>query len=240
MRAALTFHGVDGTGSVLSVSPQALAGVVTAIRASGHEIVPLAELMEKPEIPNRVALTFDDGFRSVHAAALPVLREAAAPATLFLTTGFLGGDNHWPGQPAWAPRFEMLGWNEVEALHGAGWAIEAHTGHHVDLRALGDDELEAELAAADEILQTRLGRPPQAFAYPYGYHDERVRKLAAARYRWSWTTELAVLAADDDPARLPRLDAFYLRSARVHRHFGSRRFSLYLALRRWLREVRRS
>jgi len=240
VRAVLTFHGVDDTGSVLSVSSDALAGLVAGIRAADHEIVPLARLMEKPEIPDRVALTFDDGFRSVHEAALPVLRDADAPATLFLTTGFLGGDNHWPGQPGWAPRFPMLDWNHVEALHAAGWAIEAHTGRHLDLRTLGSDELDAELAAADDAIEARLGRRPEAFAYPYGYHDERVRERVSRRYRWSWTTRLAVLDGAEASTMLPRLDAFYLRSPRVYGRFGRSGFSLYLALRRFLREVRGS
>ncbi len=240
MRAALTFHGVDGTGSVLSVSPQALAGLVDAVRDAGHEIVALAELMEKPERPDRVALTFDDGFRSVHEAALPVLREAGAPATLFLTTGVLGGDNHWPGQPDWAPRFPMLDWDQVEALHAAGWAIEAHTAGHPDLRALSDDALESELRAADEAIEARLGRRPEAFAYPYGYHDARVRARASARYRWSFTTELAPLRGSDDAAALPRLDAFYLQSPWTQARFDTRGFYLYLALRRFLRGVRGS
>ena len=52
---------------------------------------------------------------------VPILRELGATATLFLTTGFLGGDNGWPGQPDWAPRFPLLDWEQVEALHGAGW-----------------------------------------------------------------------------------------------------------------------
>ncbi|MCP5055527.1 MAG: polysaccharide deacetylase family protein [bacterium] len=240
MRAVLTFHGVDDSGSVLSVSSDALAGLVAGVRAANHEIVPQAELMEKPEIPDRVALTFDDGFRSVHDAAFPVLRDADAPATLFLTTGFLGSDNHWPGQPGCAPRFSMLDWEYVEALHGSGWAIEAHTGRHLDLRTLGADELDAELAVADEAIEARLGRRPEAFAYPYGYHDERVRERASRRYRWSWTTRLAALSGGEATTMLPRLDAFYLRSPHVYDRFGGSGFSLYPALRRFLREVRGS
>lgn len=239
MRAALTFHSIDESGSVLSMSAAELASLAQAIRDSGHEIVPLAELLAEPEQPDRVALTFDDGFRSVFDQALPVLRQAGIPATLFLTTGFVGKENVWPGQPDWAPRFPMLAWHEVEALHAAGWRIEAHTAQHADLRGQSESQLDEELGRADEALEQRLGRRPEAFAYPYGHHDDRVRRCVRRRYRWAVTTELAALSGPaDDPVALPRLDSFYLRSARVHRHFGGALFSRYLGARRFLRRVR--
>src|ERR1700712_5414321 len=37
----------------------------------------------------QVLVTFDDGYRDNHTAALPVLRAHGATATFFLTTGFL-------------------------------------------------------------------------------------------------------------------------------------------------------
>ncbi len=37
-----------------------------------------------------VAFTFDDGYRGVHTDILPLLRQAKAPATMFIPTAFLG------------------------------------------------------------------------------------------------------------------------------------------------------
>ncbi|HWW82070.1 MAG TPA: polysaccharide deacetylase family protein, partial [Vicinamibacterales bacterium] len=45
-----------------------------------------------PDGPAAV-LTFDDGFRSIHDLALPVLEALGVPATVFLTTGFLDTDD---------------------------------------------------------------------------------------------------------------------------------------------------
>lgn len=42
-----------------------------------------------------LVLTFDDGYRDNHRVAWPVLREAGAVATIFLTTGFLDGEELW-------------------------------------------------------------------------------------------------------------------------------------------------
>lgn len=45
--------------------------------------------------PRAVAITFDDGYRSVHDLALPVLREFDLPATVFVTSGCLGDGCMW-------------------------------------------------------------------------------------------------------------------------------------------------
>ena len=238
MRAVITFHGVDDSGSVLSLAPDELRGLVRGIQASGHRIVPLTELLAGSEA-DRVALTFDDGFRSVREAALPILREAGATATLYLTTGWVGRDNGWPSQPDWAPRFPMLDWDDVSALHEAGWQIDGHTVDHPDLTGLGDAELASQLDEADDVIEQRLGRRPQTFAFPYGRRDPRVDAAARARYRHAMTTELASLDGRDVDALaatgVPRLDGYYLRSRRVAARFGTPGFRAWIRGRALLR-----
>lgn len=241
MRAVLTFHAVDTSDSVLSVAPQQLRSLVQGIRSSGHEIVSLRNLLDHPG-NNRVALTFDDGFRSVHDAALPVLRDEGVTASLFLTTGYVGADNGWPTQPAWAPRHPMMDWNQVEALRAAGWDIQAHTANHPDLRALSDEAIRDEMEQADAAIEERLGYRPDQFAYPYGFDDERVRGLARDRYAWCLTTELTWLdGRGDDVLRedgVPRLDTFYVREGRWHRSFGGVTFRAWIGARAALRRLR--
>jgi peptidoglycan/xylan/chitin deacetylase (PgdA/CDA1 family) len=238
MKAILTFHAVEPRESLLALTPEGLRGLVLGIRASGHAIVPLAELLASPA-PDRVALTFDDGLASVAEHALPLLRELEAPATLYLTTGYVGRDNGWPGQPPGIARLPMLDWDGVEALVRAGWAIEAHSVNHPDLRTCSEAEREDEVAGSCEAIERRLGTRPRSFAYPYGYLDPAVVACAGRHVACAVTTRLAPLDGEaDDPLCLPRLDSYYLRGGWLQRRFGSAPANAWLALRAAARRVR--
>lgn len=238
MRAVLTFHAVEPRESLLALTPESLRGLVTGIRASGHAIVSLAELTASPA-PDRVALTFDDGLASVAEHALPLLRELEAPATLFLTTGYVGRDNGWPGQPPGIARLAMLDWDGVEALAREGWAIEAHSVNHPDLRACSEAEREDEVGGSCEAIERRLGTRPRAFAYPYGFLDAAVVACVGRHVACAVTTRLARLDGNAcDPLCLPRLDSYYLRGAWLQRRFGSVPANAWLTLRAMARRLR--
>jgi peptidoglycan/xylan/chitin deacetylase (PgdA/CDA1 family) len=52
-------------------------------------------LAERRLPPRAVCITFDDGYRSVHDNALPILKEFGLPATVFVTTGHMMESNMW-------------------------------------------------------------------------------------------------------------------------------------------------
>jgi peptidoglycan/xylan/chitin deacetylase (PgdA/CDA1 family) len=90
----------------LAITPAYLDAVLGATRAAGYRIVPLAEVKSRlvaRAAERFVALTFDDGYRDNLDHALPVLERHAAPATIFVTTGF-------------ADRTTRLWWLDLEAL----------------------------------------------------------------------------------------------------------------------------
>lgn len=209
MRAVVTFHALADDGGVLSFPPRQFARWIEALAAAGIPLVAYDQLMK---LDRGVTITFDDGMRSVHQHALPVLRAHGARAHLFLTTGAVGADNAWPTQPASAPRLHMLSWDEVLACAAGGIAIEGHTHSHPDLRMLPEAAIAAECERADTEIQNRLGRRPRLFAYPYGQFDARVRALVARRYEACFSTRMAYLpGVVVDASLVPRIDAYYLR-----------------------------
>lgn len=67
--------------------------------AEAFHVVPLSEALATlptGRMPARtVCITFDDGYRSVHDLALPILKELNLPATVFVTSGCMDDGRMW-------------------------------------------------------------------------------------------------------------------------------------------------
>ena len=90
-------HIVHADGGMLSqrITPTSLAefeGVLQYLRSRGYSFVSLDEIVSGADCSHKVAVTFDDGFRSVYEKAFPVLRQLQIPFTIFFTTAMLGAD----------------------------------------------------------------------------------------------------------------------------------------------------
>jgi peptidoglycan/xylan/chitin deacetylase (PgdA/CDA1 family) len=137
----------------------------------------------------------------VFELALPILRAAGAPATVFVPTALVGADEPmaWPGVDHWlatphAKELVGMSWEQLAELADAGWEIGSHSRRHARLTELGDSALAEELSASRQECETRIGRPCRTLAYPYGAVDARVMWAArAAGYD----------AAGAPPLRLP-------------------------------------
>lgn len=183
------------------VSEDALAAHLLALRRAGWHVVGLgdvlAHLTTGAPLPSRaVALTFDDGWLEHFWAVLPLLRDYSVTATFFVATDPL--DANWPA---------YMHWEEVRALHEAGMSVGAHTASHRSLVGLGAAELAWELESAAEAIGRHTGARPRILAYPYGAHDERVRRAAAsAGYVAAVTTNPDPWASGGELLTLPRLE----------------------------------
>ena len=237
MRSVIMFHGIQPEPSVLTVTKEEFASIVTAIRDNGHSIRPLAEVVQARPSDNVVALTFDDGFKSVQVAA-EVLADLDAPATLFVVTGWVGKTNQWPGQPEGMAAQRLMNWEDLAELQRAGWDLQAHSHNHPDLRQLPDKNVIRELETCQATLKERLGIESKLFAYPYGYVNRRVYDLVRSRFDAAVTTMLSAVPAVCDSHLIPRIDAYYIWPKPVHFYFGRRRFSAYLQTRQKLRQWR--
>lgn len=184
----LCYHAVSARWrSPLAVSPDALRRQLERILDRGYEATTFTRAVHDPPARRTVAVTFDDGFRSVYAVALPVLRALGIPATLFVPTALIGQSEPfgWPGLERWGrgrDRGELtgLGWDDVAQLAAQGWEIGSHARTHARLTELDDAALSAELRGSREECATTLGRGCDALAYPYGALDARVVAAAAA------------------------------------------------------------
>lgn len=240
--AILTYHSLDEGGSVLSTPPRLFADQMRILRDLGVSVVPLSEvpglIAGAPGGPPRVAITFDDGFRSLHEHAVPILQRCKFPATVFLVTDHCGRTSAWPGQPAAIEPRALLTWSEVRELSRAGITFGSHTRTHPDLTRMPGKEAEAEMVGSKKAIEDAIGRPVAEHAYPYGAHDDAVRHLAAIHFRLACSAALGFASRGSDPFALERLDMYYLRRPALFRRLFTPGVGAYLSLRRGLRDLR--
>lgn len=240
MKAILTYHSIDDSGSVISVPPDEFAEQVRWLASGAVPVVSVAELLSLGADRSAVAITFDDGFANFATAAWPLLRDRGLNATLFIPTRHVGGTNQWATTPGGSmPTLPLLDWNALARLADEGVTLGAHTRTHADLRHLTDAAMAEEIAGSFEDIARETGRRPDGFAYPYGYLDERVVSETRRSCQWACTTVLGPLGAGDDVYRLPRLDAYFLRGPARLDAFGSQLFRSYISMRAAIRRLRK-
>ncbi|MGN6378586.1 MAG: polysaccharide deacetylase family protein, partial [Gaiellales bacterium] len=206
----LAYHAVDSAwSSPLAVSEHALAGHAAHLRNRGFVGLTLSDAEDRRDagtLPERaVVFTFDDGYVSTRRAAR-ILAHHGFPGTVFVVTGFVGGDlpMRWFGVDREPPeRMRSMGWDELLELNQDGWEIGSHTVTHPLLTTLEECALEEELRASRDEIGSRLG-DCRSLAYPYGAADQRVAE-AAARAGYEVACTLTGVETADEPLRRPRL-----------------------------------
>ena len=130
----LLYHAIDEPEPAdrlsLRVSRQAFLEQMTVLRTDGYRVVPLSSVLRSKDWDDRprVAITFDDGYRSqVWAAA--VLRDFGFPATFFVVPRFLNGVR---APTAYWEQWGHFGWDDLSALlagggGGGGWSALCDT-----------------------------------------------------------------------------------------------------------------
>lgn len=160
----------------LFVSPAAFAAQL-AFLAAHRRVVPL-ELAVGAAAGDRraVALTFDDAYRHLLDAALPLLERHRFPATLFVPTGWTGRRNGWD-EPTEAD-LRVMSDDEVRTADLRGLRAQSHGHVHLDCRTAPAAAVEADLRASQERLADLVGRRPRYLAWPFRDGSPAARQVA--------------------------------------------------------------
>jgi peptidoglycan/xylan/chitin deacetylase (PgdA/CDA1 family) len=102
--------------------------------------------------------------------------------------------------------FDLAGWHELEALDPTLITIGSHTLTHPILPSLDALHLEREVAQSRRILEERLRRPVELFAYPNGDVDARSLDCVRRHYRGAVTVEEGNVLPGSDTHLLPRIN----------------------------------
>jgi len=170
------------------ITPQAFEAQMQELKNKGIAVIPMQDFLawrrgEKAIPAKSAVLTFDDGWKSQHEVAWPILKKFNYPVTLFIyTEGIKPG--HFSGG-------ESMSWDQLAEMRDAGIDIQGHTATHQDLRRPYDKVakkklsppeyeqwLENEVAGSKQMIEQKLGVKVNCFAVPYGFYNEHIKDVA--------------------------------------------------------------
>ena len=191
-----------------AVPPRHFADQMAYLYMHGYTPITVTQLVQctaenLPEKP--VVLTFDDGLSDFFTEALPVLTHYSFPATLYITTAFVGGTCDWLQREGESTRL-MVTWEQVAQIQAAGIECGAHSHTHPQLDMLSPTLMQHELLTSKQVLEEHLGQQVASFAYPYGYYTTTTQQLIqAAGYTSACAVKHAMHRIGMYPFSLPRL-----------------------------------
>ncbi|MBN2428987.1 MAG: polysaccharide deacetylase family protein [Deltaproteobacteria bacterium] len=188
-----------------NVSLETFEAHLKILQKENVEVLPLGEVVKRlrqrrPLPPACAVLTVDDGYRSFLSGAMPLLRRFGYPATLFVSSGAVGG----PG---------FLSWQELHALAQEGIEIGNHSASHMHLveKKAGETtaqwraRVKGDVAAAQADFSTHLGQEATLFSYPYGeYCPELVDLVAELGFSGAAGQQSGVVRSANQLYALPR------------------------------------
>ncbi len=176
----LQYHHVSETSpAVTSVSPAQFKQQMQYLHEQQFNVVPLQQVIDAiksgEQLPaNTVAITFDDGYRSIADNAAPILQQYGFPYTLFVAI-----------EPIEKGFGEMMDWQQLKQLAANGATIANHSWGHEHLIRRVDNESEQQwLARVQDNLQRteaailqHTGQSVKTLAYPYGEYNTALQQL---------------------------------------------------------------
>lgn len=178
----LYHHVAADTPAATSVRPETFAAHLDFLQREGYAVVALDDVVaaaigESSRLPPKaVALTFDDGYRSIYTTALPLIEARGWPFTVFVSTDAI--DRGYAN---------FMSWDELRELEARGGRIANHgTAHgHLIRREPGESaaawrtRVRGDIVSAQARLDAELAHPSPYFAYPYGEFDTALERIVA-------------------------------------------------------------
>jgi len=199
-------HVASDTPPSTSVTPETFERHMDHLADNDFHVWSLPRLVEAVRagetVPERtVAITFDDGYRSVYSEVFPRLRKRGWPFTIFVSTAYIdGGDRNF------------VTWDQLREMEAAGVTIANHTVNHPHMvrRLEGESEPEwrrrmrREIVDAQARLEKEVERPARLFAYPFGEYSPAVEEIVADLGFVGFGQQSGAFGPDSNYTALPR------------------------------------
>lgn len=126
-----------------------------------------------------IAVTFDDGFQSILINALPVMYARKIPATIFVTTGFLGKTPGWLHDSNHKDADELILTREqLKQLPADKVAIGSHCVTHPNLITIDEKNAIQEISQSKRTLEEILNKSIYLLSFPHGAYNEKIVEMS--------------------------------------------------------------
>ncbi|MFA6313986.1 MAG: polysaccharide deacetylase family protein [Sterolibacterium sp.] len=192
----------------MTVRTSAFAAQLEFLKENDFTVVPLRKIVNRVRggnepLPDKaVAITVDDGHRSVYTEMLPLVRRYSIPVTLFIYPSAISNASY------------ALTWRQLEELRQSGlFDIQSHTYWHPNFKqerrrlpaGAYRGIVRMQLVKPRQILARRLGINADMLAWPFGiYDDELMAAAGEAGYVAGFTLDRRHPSPADRPLALPR------------------------------------
>jgi len=166
----------------MTVTTAVFASQLSYLHDHGYNVVPLRDVVNFAAghggLPARaVAITADDGHRTVFTDMKPLVEKYRIPVTLFIYPSAISNASY------------TMTWQQLAELKASGlFSIESHTywhpNFHTERRRLAPDDykkfVDMQFNKSREVLERRLGGHITMLSWPFGIYDDDLIAAATA------------------------------------------------------------
>ena len=220
---------VKGEGSTyMRINFERFKQQMLLLKKMGYETFVFQELGDKKILQwNRkhILITFDDGWLSNYDEIFDFMKAEGIKYNIFLETAKIGKD----------PKY--LSWDTVREMYKSGLVgFGAHTFSHPDMSKLESLDLNQEIDAANEIINTELGFIPEDFCFPYGaYSQETIAAILEKKvYKRIYTSDMRYSYQQRDAIIFGRNAISDSDSEKIFKNKASGKYNIFNSLTHFL------
>jgi peptidoglycan/xylan/chitin deacetylase (PgdA/CDA1 family) len=191
----------------MTVTTAVFASQLKYLHDNGYTIVPLHDVVNfaegHGELPQRaVAITADDGHRTVFSDMKPLVERYRIPVTLFIYPSAISNASY------------AMTWEQLAELKATGlFSVESHMywhpNFHIEKRRLSAEDylkfVDGQLNKSRQILERRLSGHVTMLSWPFGiYDDELIAAATKSGYVAAFTIDRRKVVRGDNVMALPR------------------------------------